>query len=74
MILEKLIELLADYKDLDPKDITADTTLQEMEFDSLDIADVLMQIDDEFGVEIETSEQLETVGQVAQIIESRKDA
>ncbi len=72
MVLEKLIELLADYKDLDPKDITADTTLKEMEFDSLDIADVLMQIDDEFGVEIETSEHMETVGQVAALIESKK--
>ncbi|MGI5824191.1 MAG: acyl carrier protein [Bacillota bacterium] len=74
MIFEKLAELLADYKDLDVKTITPETTFEEMEFDSLDVVDVLMQLDDEFGVEVEMSPDLKTVGDVVKVIEEKQNA
>ena len=74
MVFEKLAELLADYKDLDVKSITPETTFDEMEFDSLDVVDVLMQLDDEFGVEVEMSPELKTVGDVVKVIEEKQNA
>ncbi len=74
MVFEKLAQLLADYKDLDVKDITMETTFEEMEFDSLDVVDVLMQLDDEFGVEVEMSPDLKTVGDLVKIIEEKQNA
>lgn len=74
MIFEKLAELLADYKDLDVKTITPETTFEEMEFDSLDVVDVLMQLDDEFGVEVEMGPDLKTVGDVVKVIEEKQNA
>jgi acyl carrier protein len=74
MIFEKLAELLADYKDLDVKTITMETTFEEMEFDSLDVVDVLMQLDDEFGVEVEMNPDLKTVGDLVKVIEEKQNA
>lgn len=74
MVFEKLAQLLADYKDLDVNDITMETTFEEMEFDSLDVVDVLMQLDDEFGVEVEMSPDLKTVGDLVKIIEEKQNA
>ena len=36
MVLEKVIELLAEYKECDSSEIKADSTFDEMELDSLD--------------------------------------
>lgn len=45
MVLEKVIELLAEYKECDSSEIKADSTFDELELDSLDTVDLLMSFD-----------------------------
>ena len=65
MVLEKVKAILAEQFDVEEDKVTADTDLQEdLGADSLDVVDLLMSIEDEFGVEVpdEEIENSKTVG------------
>lgn len=68
--LEKVSEIIAEAKDLDMADITAESTFEELGLDSLDTVDLIMNFEDEFGVTLEMSEDLKTVGDVVALIDS----
>ena len=58
-MLEKLKELIADQLNADADSITPETRFKEdLEADSLDLFELIMSMEEEFGVEI-PSEELE---------------
>ena len=73
MILEKVKAILAEQFDVEEDKVTADTDLQEdLGADSLDVVDLLMSIEDEFGVEVpdDEIENIKTVGSLVSYIEA----
>ncbi|WP_337400944.1 acyl carrier protein [Ruminococcus sp.] len=73
MVLEKVKAILAEQFDVEEDKITADTDLQEdLGADSLDVVDLLMSIEDEFGVEVpdDEIENIKTVGSLVSYIEA----
>ena len=71
MVLEKVINILAEYKECDPSEIQEDSTFEELELDSLDTVDLMMSFEDEFGIQMEMSEDMKTVGDVVKAIEEQ---
>ena len=64
--------VLAEQLDIEEDKITMDSNIMEdFEADSLDIVDMVMSLEDEFGVEIpdEEVENLRTVGDVVRYVE-----
>jgi len=72
MVLEKIIELLADYSDVDAANINAESTFEDLGLDSLDTVELMMGIEDEFGVSIEVNDSIKTIGDVVEYIENNK--
>lgn len=75
MVFEKIKAILAEQFDEDEDSITVDTSLtDDLGADSLDLADVLMAVEDEFEVEIpdEDIENIKTVGDIVDYIEAKK--
>ena len=73
MVLEKVKAILAEQFDVEEDKVTADTDLQEdLGADSLDVVDLLMSIEDEFGVEVHDDEieNIKTVGSLVSYIEA----
>ena len=66
--LEKLKEILAECKGEDI-DVTPETTFDELNFDSLDKVDIVMQIEDAYGITLGDNLQLSTVGELIQKID-----
>ena len=66
---DKLIEILADYKNVDPSEIKTDVPFTELGLDSLDVAELVMQIEDELGVTLEMSIKYNTIDKLAAYIE-----
>lgn len=67
MEFEKFTELVAEKFGKAPEEISADTTIMEdLGADSLDIVDLLMTLEDDYGVVIpdEEAQELRTVGDV----------
>ena len=64
-MLEKIAALLNEKLDIDTADVTLEASLKDdLEIDSLDLFDLVMSIEEEFGLEIpsEELEKLTTVG------------
>ena len=64
-MLEKIAALLNEKLDIDTADVTLEVSFKEdLEIDSLDLFDLVMSIEEEFGLEIpsEELEKLTTVG------------
>lgn len=69
---ERIRELLAEQLDIDEDEITMDSDiLEDFEADSLDVVDMVMTLEDEFGVEVpdEQIENFHTVGDVVRYVE-----
>ena len=68
MVFEKLSKLIAEHFGIDVEDITMDTSfVEDLNADSIDIMDLMMSVEDEFGLEeVEESamESIKTVGDV----------
>lgn len=70
MVFEKVTAILAEYKGLDQGAITRESAFRELGFDSLDIVELIMSFEDEFGVTIEMKEDMKTVGDIVAYIEA----
>ncbi|MBQ1388701.1 MAG: acyl carrier protein [Clostridia bacterium] len=76
MVFEKIRSILAEQFSEDESSITMSTDLAEdLGADSLDLADVLMAIEDEFEVEVldEDLESIKTVGDIVEYIENNSN-
>ena len=74
MTFETIDAKLADYKGIDVNTITMDSTFEELAVDSLDIADLVMQIEDELGVSIELDHDVTDMKALMARIEEAKNA
>ncbi len=70
---ETVIEIIAEQLEVDKNEITGDTNfMEDLEADSLDIFQVLSEIEDELDITIETDENVQTVDQLIAHIEKHK--
>ena len=72
MTFEKVAKILADYKDMDVSEITMDSSFTDLKLDSLDTVEIIMNLEDEFGVSLEMSEDLKTVGDIVALLDEAK--
>jgi len=72
-MLEKITEILRDYKGEPDLEITEQSTFAEIELDSLDTVELIMNLEEEYSVTIEMNENIKSVGDLIKIIESAKE-
>ncbi len=73
MEFEKLKKIIAEVLNVDPDEITMETTFQDdLGADSLDVYQIIMGIEEEFDIEIpaETAEQVTTVEDAGEMIKN----
>lgn len=73
-VLAKIKEVVADKLDADPADIIESASfVDDLGADSLDVVELIMALEDEFGLEIsdEQAEGIRTVGDAVRFIASR---
>ena len=69
---ETIAKLIAETKDIDVTTIKPDSTFADMGLDSLDVAELVMNMEDELGVTIEISPALKTIQDVAALVDEQK--
>lgn len=67
--LEKLEKIIGEYKEVEPGSLKPETTFAELELDSLDLVDMAMACEDSFGIPVEVSEDLKTIGDLMAILD-----
>ena len=65
---EKVAELIAEHVDCDVQSVQADTRFADLGIDSLDTVEIVMQLEDKLGKEIELDQKMETVGELVAFI------
>ena len=69
---EKLVSYAAKQLDLDPDEITRESTFESLGIDSLDIVEMIMDLESELGIELELEDQnITTFGEMADFIETK---
>ena len=69
---EKLVSYAAKQLELDPDEITRDSTFESLGIDSLDIVEMIMDLESELGVELDLEDQkISTFGELAAFIDSK---
>ena len=69
---EKLVSYAAKQLDLNADDITPESTFESLGVDSLDIVEMIMDLESELGVELEMEDQkITTFGELAEFIDSK---
>ena len=77
MEFEKMKEVIANVLNVDPEEITMDTTFTEdLGADSLDLFQIIMGLEDEFDVQIdpEKTENITTVGEAVELLRTALSA
>ena len=60
-MLDKITKVLRDYKGDDSLEVTEASTFEELELDSLDLVQLVMDVEEEFDVTIEMDSPITTV-------------
>lgn len=69
---DKLVSYATKHLDLNPDDITPASTFESLGIDSLDIVEMIMDLESELGVELEMEDQkITTFQELADFIEAK---
>ncbi|MBQ1281702.1 MAG: acyl carrier protein [Oscillospiraceae bacterium] len=70
-MFEKISEYLAKQLDVSVDSITEETTFETLGVDSLDIVEMVMDLEESLGIELELDDKITTVGELAAFVESK---
>lgn len=70
-VFEKIVETIVDSKGMDAASITPESNFKDLNVDSLDIAEMVMTLEDEFNITIELEEGISTVQDLVDLINRR---
>lgn len=73
-VLNTIKKILAEQLDIDENSITETTTIEDLGVDSLDLVETIMNIEEEFGIEVDDNdvENLKTIGDFIKYINSKQ--
>ncbi len=71
MVFEAIQELIADKMEMDKNEITLESSFKDLGIDSLDMVEMVMELEDKLDKEIELSDKIETVGELVTFIEEK---
>lgn len=72
MVFDKVKEIICDQLDIEEDKITMESDIiEDFDADSLDVVDLIMSLEDEYGIELpdEEVESIKTVGDIVRYIE-----
>ena len=72
MLFETVAKVIADRTGKEISEIKPESTFADLGIDSLDTVDLLMELEDAIGVEIELNQKVENVGELVKFIESKQ--
>ena len=70
-VFEKVQEIIVEELGKDAEEVKVETTFDELDADSLDVFQVISEIEDEVDIQIETEEGLNTVGDLVAYVEEK---
>lgn len=73
MVYDKIVEIISDKMDIEAEEISMDSSFESLQIDSLDMVELVMEIEEAFDITVEDSEGLKTVADLVNYIEENKE-
>ncbi|QSX05543.1 acyl carrier protein [Sedimentibacter sp. zth1] len=67
----KLAKIIAEHIECDVEEIKVDSKFEDLGIDSLDTVEMVMELEEELGTELELNEKLATVGDLLAFIQKK---
>lgn len=71
MVFETIANLIAERNDCDASEIKRETTFQDLGIDSLDTVEMVMELEDRLGFELDLDRKVATVGELVAFAEEK---
>ncbi len=69
-VMQTIKDILHENLDIDPADITAESTLDDLGIDSLDTVELICDLEERCGIEMGYPEGLKSIGDVVDYIDN----
>ncbi|MDD6279943.1 MAG: acyl carrier protein [Ruminococcus sp.] len=73
MTTERVIRVIAEHLEVEESTLNENTTFAELGVDSLDAVEIMMELEDEFGIEIKAEEAGKSVKELSDYISAKTE-
>lgn len=71
MIFEKIKNIIVEQLNVEEEGLTLETSFEELGVDSLDLFQIVIEIEEEFNLQIEDAEAIKTIGDAVKFVKSK---
>jgi len=71
MVFEKIKNIIVEQLGLDGEEIMLSTSFEDLGVDSLDLFQIIIEIEEEFDVQVEDAEKIKTVQDAVDFVEGK---
>ncbi|KSU22387.1 Acyl carrier protein [Lactococcus lactis subsp. lactis] len=71
-VFEKVQDIIVDELGKEKEEVTLETSFEELDADSLDLFQIINDIEDEFDVEVDIEADMKTVADLVKYVENNK--
>ena len=72
MIFEEIREVVCEQLRVDESEVKLETTFEELGADSLDLFQVVIEIEEKFGIQLEDAESIKSIKDAVEYVEKNK--
>lgn len=73
MIFEKIRDIIVEQLDVEESEITMETSFEDLGVDSLDLFQIIIEIEEAFDIQVEDAESIKTVEEAVKYVEAKTE-
>ncbi|MBM7835518.1 acyl carrier protein [Clostridium sardiniense] len=73
MIFEEIREVVCEQLGVEESEVTLETTFEDLGADSLDLFQVVIEIEEKFGIQLEDAENIKSIKDAVDYVEKKKN-
>ena len=71
MLFEEIKKVICEQLEVEPEEVTMDTTFEDLGADSLDLFQVVIEIEERYGIQLEEAESIKSVRDAVEYVEKK---
>jgi acyl carrier protein len=71
MVFEKIKTIIAEQLGIEEEKVTMETTFEDLGADSLDLFQVIIELEEEFGIQLENAENIKSVSDAVKYVNEK---
>ncbi|ENZ01612.1 acyl carrier protein [Clostridium thermobutyricum] len=74
MIFEEIREVVCEQLGVEENEVTMETTFEDLGADSLDLFQVVIELEEKFGIQLEDAERIKSIKDAVEYVQSKINA